>query len=128
MEPKLIIFSSLILFHFVVSFWVNSILFRLGRYIKKTYPDRYQKQLTSSKPFITEFFSATWQLPFPYNLGRFQHNRLSNLKKVLTIAEIENDNFLLSKVKNFGPIIKWSGLFELVIILTVVFLYTRFAS
>ncbi len=119
MDLQILVYFSLILLWFVAWVWINLALFRMGKYVRKNYPDRYDKQLTSSKPAITELFNTNYQFPFPFNLGRIRHSRFSSLKKISLIAEAENDRFLLAEVKKWTPIFKWTGAIVLVIMLTV---------
>ena len=70
--------------------WIyNFVLYRMGKYIRLKYPVEYEKHLTSSRPFLTEFFNAKKQFPFPYNIGEVANWKgFKNIKKVIDVAEL----------------------------------------
>ncbi len=80
-------------------------LYKMGKYIKSKYPDRYEKQLTSSRPFLTEFFHTKKQFAFPYNIGEILYWKVSkNTKKVIDIAQSEKDQVLLARANRLYKI------------------------
>jgi len=129
---KLIVIALIIIvgIQFCFTFLYALILYRLGQYIKGKYPARYQNQLNPPNAYYNQLFNK--QFSFPYNFGFLGTGASTevyagrHINKVINIAELENDQFLLGRAKKLKKIGNIYPIAFIIIIFSILlFVYWR---